>query len=318
MSWHTAGNRFAVEVSNPRITKTVYDKIMRANKLPLQGEAPGVRIAKRDQQSEFEKGIVTGDLVYVNAGEHKGTISTVISYTASTNTLYLSNVTQKSIIPGHLKPESFPSHLIERPKPVPFNQVKLAGKEKDENGKINYIVAEDFEFKEKYFDERYQRWLPRRVAKHHNEIEIPWPQPELLKDDRYSTQENIALEKSYEVQTIARPPIPREALAEFRNPYSKHKKRVFSELQVRRVNAPKMPLSIEQKIYLAKNEGKEKKVYQPLSEEIKEFIGSKMADHISKIDNPALLSHLDALSNSKIPDFEKTLANSESKSENST
>ncbi|KAK7681095.1 hypothetical protein QCA50_015933 [Cerrena zonata] len=87
-----------------------------------------------------------------------------------------------------------------------------------------------------------------------------------------------------------------------------YKKKALSDIQARKLNAPEMPLSKEQKIYLAKKAAEPKKQLQRLSPEIQDFIGEKIANHVNKIDNPYLLAHLDALSNVQIPDFAKTMA----------
>lgn len=71
-----------------------------------------------------------------------------------------------------------------------------------------------------------------------------------------------------------------------------------------------MPLTIEQKIWIAKNQenqAENKPEYEPLLEEIQEFIGKKMADHLNKIESPELRYHLDVLSNSVSREFQKTL-----------
>ncbi|KAK6204968.1 uncharacterized protein RJT21DRAFT_117449 [Scheffersomyces amazonensis] len=307
MSWTHHISRFAVNPIKGKISATKYEATMKRMSLPFQGPSEGLKVPPHERRTQIEKGIVTGDLVYINEGEHKGKVSSVIRYLEESDSYMLNNVSEKTLIPKHMWGPGATSHVFDYPIPIPASHIKLAAKDKDDSGKINYVVADKIAFKEKYYDDRYHQWLPRRFVKFHESIEIPWPEPNSLKDDQYCTIEPIALEKSYELQTIAKPPFPKELLSEFRNPYSHHKKRVFTEVQARRINAPNMPLSMEQKIYLAKQASKPKKVLEPLTEEMKELIGSKMAEHINKIDNPALLGHLEHVSKTKVPDFEKTL-----------
>lgn len=99
------------------------------------------------------------------------------------------------------------------------------------------------------------------------------------------------------------------ALAQLRNPYSKHKKRTLSEYQVAKLKGPEMPLTVEQKSGLLRinKSTNSKPKYYPLSEEVQEFIGAKMAEHMNKIESPELRLHLETLSQRRNPDFEKTL-----------
>ncbi|ABN68485.1 mitochondrial ribosomal large subunit protein [Scheffersomyces stipitis CBS 6054] len=276
-------------------------------------QLPVVPAATR--KNNYERGIAPGDLVYITEGEKKGTVTSVFHYNPSNDAVLVANVTEKRITPKTTWVENQNSHYVDYPSYLPMSKVKLAGKDKDDEGKVSYVVADEIVLKDKYYDDRYKRWLPKRFVKHHSSIEIPWPNPpSAFEDDALSTQEPTVFEKTYELQTIAKAPVPKAALNQLRNPYSKHKKRVLSELQARRLNSPEMPLSVEQKIYLAKQASKPKKTYTNLSEEIKDFIGDKMAQHINSIDNPAMLAHLEALSRAKVPDFEKTIQNIEDES----
>lgn len=136
---------------------------------------------------------------------------------------------------------------------------------------------------------------------------LPWPTPAKINEGELSTPENIATERTFEFTTIGKSSIPIELVNQLRNPYSRYKKRELNGLQVAKLNGPEMPLTIEQKIWLAKQAEKPKKKLYPLSEEVKEFIGSRMAEHMNKIESPELRHHLEVLSKVKIPDFEKTL-----------
>lgn len=310
MSWNVVKRKFQrdLDVLPARLRDQLSKSLTEKFSLPtFDKTVPPPNITKRERKTDFQVGITSGDLVYITTGEKKGTITTVFQYSASNDSVLLADVSEKRLIPQTQWVENQASHFIDYPKFVPREHIKLAGKERDENGKINYLVADEVEFKGSYYDERYRRWLPKRFVKHHNSIEIPWPNPVTVEDGELSTIEPVVFEKTYELQSIAKAPFPQEALGQLRNPYSKFKKRTLSELQARRLKAPEMPLSAEQKIYLAKKAQEPKKTYSRLSDEIQDFIGGKMAEHISKIDNPALLTHLDALSKSTIPDFEKTI-----------
>lgn len=254
-----------------------------------------------------EQEVAKGDLIYITKGQGKGKIVTVESYSKDRDSVYCSEVYQEVVVPKMYWMEGQQSHLLRIPLAIPRANFKLAAKDKDENGKTYYVVADEVVMKGVSYDDRYRQWMPRRFVKHHESVEIPWPTPPDVKEDYLSTSQDAVLEKSYELQTIAQSPLPKGVLSELRNPHSKHKKRVLSEMEARMINGPKMPLSTEQKIYLAKKAAQPEKKLSKLSEEVEDFIGQKVADHLNKITNPALKTHLEALSNVKVPDFEKTI-----------
>ncbi|ODV79957.1 uncharacterized protein CANTADRAFT_5639 [Suhomyces tanzawaensis NRRL Y-17324] len=311
MSWNTAKKRLTRDIEGlPKRLRDHYQREAIKYALPTFDVQTPPLLKNKDIKSLHEIGITEGDLIYITEGENKGTVTTVTKYLSNYDSFVVTNSTSKRLFQKSNWVEGQTSHVIDFPNFIPRSHVRLAGKEKDESGATNYLVADKVVLKDKYYDDRYKKWLPRRYVKHHETIEIPWPNPPgKLEEGELSTEGDAVLDKTYELQTIAKPPVPAEALAQLRNPHSKYKKRVLSELQARRLKAPEMPLSTEQKIYLAKNANKPKKTYTNLSPEIEDFIGSKMAEHISKIDNPAMLTHLEALSKSTIPDFEKTMKN---------
>lgn len=262
------------------------------------------------KQDMVQSGLCPGDLVYITKGEHKGKITTLFQYTPEFDTVYLSDISEKKVIPKEQWFDQQETHLIDYPTQIPREHIKLAAKDIDEKGNTCYVVAEDVVYRGKYYDEAHKRFLPKRFIKHHENIEVPWPAPPREPEDGpLSTDEQVALEKTYELQSIVVPPFPKAVLGQLRNPYSKHKSKVLSEMEARRLAAPEMPLSKEQKIYLAKKAAAEEEQsrIKDLSEEMKQLIGERIANHINGINNPHVLSHLEALSGVKIPDFEKTM-----------
>ncbi|CAK7891905.1 54S ribosomal protein L40, mitochondrial [[Candida] anglica] len=306
--WHGFKRRFQHDLERvPLRNRQAMEKKMERFALPHQ-QMGAITVPVKDRKySREEVGITRGDLVYVSEGPHKGKITQVIRYIPDYDSFMLMDVTSKKAIPKFQWAENQTTHLADFPEFVKSNQVKLAAKDKNEKGEIYYLVADEIEMKNKVYNDQYKKWLPQRFVKNYPNLEIPWPSPEKApEDDPLSTSEQAAFTRTYELQTLARSPIPAEALSQLRNPYSKYKKRVLSEFQARKMKAPDMPLSDAQRAYLAAKAKQPKKVYESLSEEIQDFIGSKMADHINKIENPHLLAHLEDLSSVKIPDFEVT------------
>lgn len=308
MSWNTAKKRFQKDLDKyPKLLREVLLK--QTNKFNLPTFENSTYVPKHERKTKLEEvGLASGDMVYITEGEHKGKISSVLQYSLESDSVILTDVLSKRIIPKAWWIQNQTSHVMDYPLNIPRSHVKLAAKDRDDTGKITYVVADEVVLKDKYYDDRYKRWLPKRFVKHHETIEIPWPKPPTeIEDDRNSTTADAVFTKTYEEQSIAKSPLPKGVLAELRNPYSSYKKKILTDVQARKLTAPTMPLSTEQKIYLAKKSQQPEKKLEPLSQEVKDFIGTKIAEHFAKIENPALLTHLDALSKSTIPDFEKTM-----------
>lgn len=316
MSWQAPRKRFQLNLDaySKSLRDSLYARHFKRFNLPTFDS--GRYIPEHEQKVRARQNKITvGDTVYITEGKHKGKILSVMQYSESSDSFLLFEATVPRIIPKALWVPNQASHIMNYPELIPREHVKLAAKDKDEKGNVFYVVADEIVVKDKYYDDLYKKWMPRRFVKHHEKIEIPWPKKTAEKDDVLSTPERVAYEKTYELQTIAKPPFPKGVLAELRNPYSNYKKKVLTEMSARKLNAPQMPLSAEQKIYMAKKARTPPKKLEPLSDEVKDFIGTRMAAHLAQIDNPALLSHLDALSSVQIPDFHKTMASIDSQSQ---
>lgn len=309
--WRGYSKRFQKDLN--RYPKFVRDALVhQQNKYALPTmEQPMSALPPSERKTELKQiGFTAGDLAYVTEGPKKGTITRILRYMSEYDGALLMDVTTKKLVPKNNWVENQTTHVFDFPDLTPASHFKLAAKDKDaETGEIYYIVADELEMKGTYYDDRYKKWMPKRFVKNHPNIEIPWPTPEELpEDDLLSTPPTVAHETTYELQTLAKAPIPAEALSQLRNPHSHYKKRYLSEYQSRVMAAPEMPMSAAQKAYLAKKAIADEKraPLQNLSKEVQDFIGEKMAAHINKIDNPHLLEHLEELSNVKIPDFSLT------------
>lgn len=306
MSWVVSRSRFKRDINKlPSHLRQQWLKQQEATALPtFKGFFPE-RVPRSQQKTRFEAGITEGDLAYVTEGKHKGKIAEVLAYSPEFDAVSLANISTKKLLPKPFWPEGQTSHVYDFPDYIPRSKVRVVGKSK-EDGRIFYMVAEEVVMGKPQYDDRYKRWIPERYIKHHDYL-LPWPNPAKLNDGELSTLEDKVTERTFEFNTIGKSSIPKELVNQLRNPYSKYKKRQLDGLQVAKLNGPEMPLTIEQKIWLAKQAEKPKKKLYPLSEQVKEFIGSKMAEHLNKIESPELRHHLEVLSKVKIPDFEKTL-----------
>lgn len=307
MSWNSAKKRFQKDLEKlPRVLSDNYIKATNNYTLPTF-ENHMRPIPKAERKTKLQDiGFASGDVVYITEGEHKGKLSTVFNYSSELNSVLLSNVNEKKLIPKSYWVDNQTTHVMDYPKQVPLNQIKLAAKDRDDKGKVYYVVADEVIQKEKYYDPRYRKWLPKRFVKNHETIEIPWPNPpQEPKEDYLSTTENQAFEKTWELQSISKKPFPNEVLSQLRNPHSQYKKKLLSEVEARKLNAPSMPLSKEQQIYLSKQQ--QPKLPVRLSPEIQDFIGERIANRINTIKDDNLLAHLESLSSAEIPGFAKSL-----------
>ncbi|OBA24450.1 hypothetical protein METBIDRAFT_35812 [Metschnikowia bicuspidata var. bicuspidata NRRL YB-4993] len=316
MSWNTAKKRFQFDLARyPEYLRPALRALRPNPSLPTFENDRFV--ADKDKKTTLEKaGIAPGDLAYVAEGEHKGKVSSVVRYNTENDTYMLADILEKKLTPRSMWSAQQTSFLIEIPKEFPASQIKLAAKDRDEQGKISYVVADEVVHKEKYYDAKYYKWMPRRFVKHHENIEIPWPKPPVeAETDELSTEGEAVFLKTYELQSIARSPLPKGVLAELRNPYSRYKKRTLTEEQARKLNAPAMPLSKEQQAYLAKKAKAPVKKLEPLSEEAQEYIGTRIAEHLAKVDHPALLRHLEVLSLARDPGLARVMDEIEAQKE---
>ncbi|CAN3365234.1 large ribosomal subunit protein uL24m [Diutina catenulata] len=308
MSWNSAKKRFQRDLDKlPQQLRAQWNaQLNKQYALPTL-ESYEVPDKSKKKVTAFDVGVTAGDLAYIVRGPQKGKITTVFQYMAQNDSVLMADVTEKKLLPPTRHVANQASHYTDYPKFVPRSDIRLVGKEKDESGKVGYLVAEELVLRGKYYDDRYKKWLPRRFVKHHEEVEIPWPSPPLeLEDGELSTNEGAAFEKTYEMQSMARSPLPDGVINELRNKYSKHKQRKFSALHISRLQTPDMPLSKEQKLYLAKQQQKAEAAAKQappaeLSEEIQDFIGERVAKHIDSIESPYMLAHLEALSQQKVP-----------------
>lgn len=296
----------SMEKLSPALRENV---IKQRERMSLPTHSPRRYIPKAERKHDLkERGIAKGDYVYITKGQYKGTLTRVYDYEESLGSFTTHDALKQVIVPREFWADGQTSPLIRAPEPIPQEHVKLAAREVDDKGSIKHFVVDEVVYKGEYYDDRYKKWMPRRFVKHHEHIEVPWPTPDNdYVDSGRAAKESEAHYKTFELQTIAKPLIPQGVLNELRNPYSKHKKKILSDVEARRLNEPTMPLTPEQKIYLAKKAKEPKKELEPLSEEVKEFIGQRMAEHLSRIENPNLLAHLEALSKVQIPDFKKTM-----------
>jgi large subunit ribosomal protein L24 len=309
--WRGYTKRFQKELTRyPQSVRASLLKQQNKYALPTM-EQPMAALPQHERRRFDEVGVAAGDLAYVTEGPKKGTITRVLRYLPEYDGALLMDVTTKKIVPKSNWVENQTTHVFDFPELTPRLHFKLAAKDKDADGEVYYIVADDVAMRGRYYDARYRRWMPQRFVAHHDKIEIPWPTPEALPEgeDALGTTPDAALATTYELQTVAKPPVPPEALAQLRNPYLQYKRRYISEYQSRVVQAPPMPLLDAQRAYLAKKaitDAARARRMQPLSLEMQQYIGDRMARHLNQIDSPHLLQHLDDLSKVHIPDFALT------------
>lgn len=264
-----------------------------------------------DDQIPFEKWPVKiGDRVQIitpNPGslEDKLKVGKVTSYATQTNSIYVEGLggTVKTLIPpqGFFENQSNP--VIDLPRPIPIENVRLVVSTREENPETGAVEEKDvavhsvkIDTKNKYYDADYNDFLPRRSLRHDVSVEIPWPRPEKPlqpSPSELTTDAETATARTWFPNSILEPPLPVEAIPQVRNPYSKFKSNrrnyVVSEEEASRVLAkmPKMPVPKEKKEYQQKfdaimEKAPPKTLTQEELAELENFVGIAIEEGLEK------------------------------------
>lgn len=292
MSFKRLSQRFQTDLERlPDHTRKLFERVNESGILPaMKNDLPFVSDEKRFRSMEDWK-YIAGDKVLITKGENKGTIATIIATHDPTNSYYLDNgPTKKVVVPSHYWTRSESSHVMDYPKSVTSEYFKLLGSV-TRKGTKSYIAAQDVVFRGKYWDADYKKMLPYRCIRYREDVVIPWPKPEEVKDDAKCTSEEIAHARTYRPTSLVHSDIPTEALPSLCNnplrPHvgksKKYTKHIVTEMDVRKTTAPKMPLSETKKALWAERQELRRKRMTKMSPDVEEFIGKKVADHLSSV-----------------------------------
>lgn len=227
----------------------------------------------------------TGDRVQITKGKDKGIIGKIVAMHKQGNSAVVDNAseTMKMILPKAMWVEGQNKPLIEMPKPVPYENLRLVSQVKNSNGTVEDVAVHSMEFKGSYYDSDRNKIMPIRRSKHDHSITIPWPIPsEPLKETESSlaTSKDAVEERTYFPDTIVKGPVKAAAMNQIRNPYSswnKHKKvRGITTEEADLFTPPEMPLSPATKELFNQLQNMPQKPAVEFTEEIESFINQQV------------------------------------------
>lgn len=284
------------------LVKAHFDNINRKGQIPaVRNDLPAVREEKQFKSLEDWKYTV-GDKVMIVKGALKGTVTSIIRTQKETNGFMLEDgPTKEVVIPPNYWLQSESSHVVEYPKVVTSEYFKLVGTIKDEtSGESRQIAANDVVFRGKYWDEDYKKMMPYRCIKNKEEYIIPWPRPDKPEDDKFCTEEAVALERTYEPVSIFESDIPSDL--NLRDPLAKRKSRferkqqLLTKKDLKLLQSPAMPYSDTKKAFFSERAEIRSKQITEMSAEVADFIGKRVADHLNKIKDPYMWQYIKKVS----------------------
>ncbi|KAG7895478.1 hypothetical protein KL936_000186 [Ogataea polymorpha] len=246
--------------------------------------------------------VLEGDRVMFVKGPNKGKIGKVLGLQPFTNSIYTDIAeTEPLSVPKQLWQEGQNEYLIDYPKTVSPDDVRVVTTMVKEDGTEYDIVAEEVVFNGKYFDEDYKKMMPIRRVKYHEHIIIPWPRPDPAEDCVFSTPPEMAEERSHIENSILHFEQPADFKIEslrdpiMKRPY-KWDKQVLKKGDITKLTAPGIPYSETKKaMYEERKQIRESQITE-MSAEVMEFIGSRVAEHLNNVTDPDFKRYVDKVS----------------------
>ncbi|KAG7735015.1 hypothetical protein KL948_000581 [Ogataea haglerorum] len=246
--------------------------------------------------------VLEGDRVMFAKGPNKGKFGKVLGLHPSFNTIYTDIAESKPlVIPKQLWQDGQNGYLIDFPKTVSPDDVKVVATLVKEDGTEYDIVAEEVIFKGKYFDEDYKKMMPIRRVKYHEHIIIPWPRPDPAEDCAFSTPPEVAEERTHSENSILKFEQPADFTIEslrdpvMKRPY-KWDKQVLKKGDITKLTAPGMPYSETQKAMFEERKQIRESQITEMSAEVMEFIGSRVAEHLNNVTDPNFKHYVEKVS----------------------
>ncbi|OWB71383.1 hypothetical protein B5S31_g1070 [[Candida] boidinii] len=299
----------------PHFYKKMFEQLSAQSQLPaLRPDAK--EVAEDDRFSSYKEWqVAVGDRVLITKGKYRGTITKVVGLHESTNRLYLEHSeTRRIVVPKQFWQKNQDSHVIDYPQTVHPKDVKVVGTITDEvSGEDSDIAAHALVFKGEYWDEDYKKMMSYRRIRYNEHIIIPWPRPDIVEDDAFSTPELHTVERTYTPMTIASNEMPEGVIQSLRDPIAKRPykwgKKQVTKSDLYKLSTPQMPISEAKKAFKSEITEIKSKEIKEIPNDVMEFIGSKVADHLNNITEPALAKYIESVGpeykNKKIAKKEK-------------
>lgn len=225
-----------------------------------------------------------GDRVVILNGEAKGNIAHVTKHDIATNGFILDEFgpTKTVAVPKDFWTEGQTTHMVNLPVLLRKNDLRLVADIEDPANpeKTKTVAVANIIYKGQYYDENYKKMMPYRCVFGQSDLVIPWPKPEPIEDGPLTTDSEVAREQTFWVDSIVRGSIPAKAFDTIRNPHSKYRRGTITPSDLRKLVAPKMPLTESKKAYLAEQKELHSRPKVVLTKEDKEMIGQKVMEFL--------------------------------------
>lgn len=227
----------------------------------------------------------TGDRVQMIRGPQKGMIGKISQVYENGNSVFVDGLglPERVVMPKQIWFQGQTKPVMAVPKLVPYKDLRLVAKTMTEDGKEEDVIIHSFELEGRYFDEDLNDYRPIRRAVHDKRIVIPWPIEKASKSNsEYATDPTVVEERTFFPQSIIESSIPRAAVSQIRNVYSRYKRERYvrsiteQDFAQAKKRENKMPVTPATKELLEKLAKLPPKKTIPFTKEIEEYISAEM------------------------------------------
>lgn len=262
-----------------------------------RSDAPVVRSEERFTSPRDWK-MQVGDKVMITRGQFKGQVTEIVHLQSETNTVFCQkHSSKKVVVPKNWWSAGQNSHVIDYPQSFSPKDLKLVTNIPQEDGSNKLVAAHDVVFKGEEWDADYGCMMPLRRIKYNEHIIIPWPRPEPKDVDVYSTEMDVAHERTFWPTSLAGDAYtPDDLIKSLRHPLMKRPykwgQKVFTESEIKKLNAPEMPVNEVKLKGFAEREAQRATIPSEPSNDTIELVGQKVMERLNSVDNEFLAKYL--------------------------
>lgn len=282
-----AGGRIMDRLTHPPRGMTKHNAKEQSKALPefLKPDLPILTVADRFKGPRDWQ-FLPGDRVVIMNGSCRGNIVHITKHDIATNGFVLDeNGPTKSVaVPKDFWTEGQTTHVVNLPILMQKRDLRLVADIEDtaNPGKMKTVAVDHITFKDQYYDENYKKMMPYRCVFGNPDLIIPWPKPEPIEDGDLTTDSETAREQTFWVDSIVRGSIPDAAFTTIRNPHSKYRRGKITPSDLKKLVAPKMPLTETKKAYLEEQKMLHERPKEILTEEDKIKIGNRVMQFLQE------------------------------------
>lgn len=282
-----AGGRIIDRLSNPTAAAVKHNAKEQAKALPefLRPDLPILDVSQRFKGPR-EWQFLPGDRVVIMNGSCRGNIAHITRHDTATNGFLLDDngPTKTVAVPKDFWAEGQTTHVVNIPVLLQKRDLRLVADIEDpaQPGKLKTVAVENITYKGQYYDENYKKMMPYRCVFGNPDLIIPWPKPDPAEDGILTTDSEVAREQTFWVDSIVKGSIPDAAFNTIRNPHSKFRRGKITPSDIKKLVAPKMPLTATKKAYLEEQKMLHERPKETLTDEDKIMIGNKVIQFLKE------------------------------------